>query len=393
MVLPTAKPRIVRVFVGLSCVVCAAASVAADLPDTKGLFAIGDHARRESALVAALLPLDAKATQSWVKAIDEAPACAARAEDRLVAVERWAQLDPTAAEHYVSAFQSTLRSQVALEAALLRGWTRADPDAAWNWSQQQPAQNELDLQRVVIEAMAETTPDKGFERLQTEVTHASANSLQSGPTSERAFGFFRALIELGDYETGRRLIEKFPTGELCNQMLFFFADRTAGFALADTAAWARSRKGDDVFYPLAAVAAQECRHDAEAGLTWTLATEDDTLRAKLVRVAAGEIVSHDPTLARAEHILDRLKTSVDRQGAYGAFAATEDLVHAAPAKVLEWAAQIEDETDRRQSLIHGYGAWFEFDRPAAEAHLQNAKISAADRASVKNYLLGGEKTP
>jgi hypothetical protein len=359
------------------------------------LFAIGPRTERQALLVDELRSADAKICISWLEKIDAAPACPARAEDRLVALEFWAQHDPEAALNYADAHDAPAQTWVALREAAIRGWTRRDPKAAWDWSLRQPVQSDSDWPRVVLETTAETAPDLGIGYVLEEARHNPDPNGVDQTLSERVLGFFRKLIDIGDFNACQQLVERYPRGEFRNQVLFFVADRMSGFALEETAAWAKKRQGDDRLYPMAAAALQWARRDADAALVWALDNSDTPLRAKLIRAVAAESVSHDASLAKAEHILSQLKAPTDREGAYGAFAGSEELVHLDPVKMTNWAAEISDPDDRRRCLIHAYAIWSDFDSAKARAHLRapETKLTDGDRAAVQNYLAPSSPQP
>ena len=354
---------------------------------TAPLFAPGDQTQRLATLTHELAGIDANTMAQWIARIDRSPPCAARDDDRSLVVEFWAAADAKTALAYVESFDTTVRQKLALKASLVRGWTRANPDAAIAWSEKQPLRSELDLTEVAMETLAEINPDQGMRWLR-QFAGRPAGDEQDSVYSERAFSFFKKLIDLGDYETCRRAVEDYPTGEVRNQLLFFVADRMAAFVPTDTARWAASRIGQaDALYPLAAVVAQKSRRNVVEALNWVLALEDTQLRAKLVRIAAGEAIDREPTLPVVEKILSRLKTPAERDAAYAAFASSEELVRLAPRQIMDWAMAIASDEERRAAIVSGYSLWYGFAAEEAMRHLRGARqLSAADRAAVENYL-------
>jgi hypothetical protein len=352
------------------------------------VWAIADPPSRQAVLVGELAGADARRCAEWVAAIDRAPPCAARYDDRLVVVERWAELDPGAAQAYVDGVKAGTHHRQALAEALARGWTRHTPEAAWAWAKVQPA--ELELPKVVLATVAETAPERGLQWLRATATKAGA--ADDNAETERAFAFFGRLVELGDYATARRLLDAFPPGETKNQLLFNLAQRMAVYARDDTTRWARTRLGQpDALYALAATGIQWSRDDFAGAFAWVREVGDLALRVQLVRAVAGDVIERTPTMAVAEKILAQLPTPTEREAAYNAFALTADLVRVAPPQIMDWAAQIKAPNERHLALIRGYAAWAGFAPAAARAHLQAATaISPEDKAAVEKFLAGAD---
>jgi hypothetical protein len=354
------------------------------------IFALPDKSRRMAALAPELANADAKGCKQWLERIDALPRCAARDDDRLAAVEFWAASEPKAAIAYVESFDTNVRRKLELKEAAARGWARSDPAAALAWSEQQPFRHELDLARTVYETLSETAPEKGMQWL-CRAAKAGPNAATPGEDSfhsEQVFSFFRRLTEIGDYSACRRLVEDYPAGEMKNQLLFFAADQMSSFSPAETGTWAKARSGQpDAFYPLAAVTAFQARKDIAASLDWLMTIKDHALRAKLVRVAAGEAADRAPSLALMEKILAGLKVASDRHAAYAAFAASQDLVRLAPRKIMDGVSEIEPGLERRAALVRGYAHWHESDAESALRHLRaSPNITSSERSAVENYL-------
>jgi hypothetical protein len=361
--------------------------LAADLP---ALFSIADGPTRAAELTRELLPAAPELRAEWVRRIDAAPACAARDEDRLQAVEWWAMADPHVARSYVERATGSAAQRTALLDAFVRGWARVAPADAWAWSKQQPPNESADFPRTVLQVLAETDPAGGLRRLQEETRERGADHGPGSAHEERTIAFFRALIDLGDYAAVRSLVEDYPAGEVRNQVLYFAGDRMSAYAWDETARWARSRASlPDAYYALVAVAVQRVDRDPSAALDWAKREEELGLRARLIRAVAGEIVTRDGTLAAADRVLARLTLPRERQAAHAAFAATAALVHAAPERILDAAWTIEVDEDRRVALLRGYANWVEFARADALKHLEKSgRDHPDDVAAVKTFLAG-----
>lgn len=381
-----ASPRVVLFFVFAAFLDAPITAPAAEAPPE--IFSVADRSRRLALLYRTLAAAGPTGGPQWIARIDRSPACAARDDDRRLAVEFWAQSDPSAALAYVASYPTTPHDRLVLQEAVARGWTRAAPDAALHWSEEQPFAGDVDLTKAVLETLAETAPPLGMHSLRQAFSTPGADRAGDSRHSEQAFAFLRRLIDLGDYAECRRLVEDFPAGETKNQLLYFVADRMAEFAPTGTAEWARSRSARaDAFYPLAAIAAGKAAQDIATALDWVLATEDATLRAKLVRVAAGTAVDHQPSLSLVEKILARLPAAPERHAAYAAFAASEDLVRLSPRQIVDWAAEIATNDERRLALVQAYAHWHDFDAENATRHLAATdRLRPADRAAVETFL-------
>lgn len=344
------------------------------------------RADRLASLVGELLPADRAATERLVRGIAAQPPRSARHEDLQLAIEFWAMHDPKAALQYAESQTLTTPSKHGLLEAIARGWTRMAPHDAWTWAVGHSTRDTLDLPRHVLVAAAETAPEQGLAFLQTKATTQPPRN--EFDYNEHAFAFFYRLVDLGDYETARRLIDEMPAEDLRAQLLYFCSARMARFALEETAMWSLSRREKpDAFYAQAAVAIQKCQLDPDHAFAWVLAVEDDAVRPKLVGSIAADWIEREPKLETARRILAMLEAEPERQAAYTAFAQTPDLVQASPVPVMDWAWKIEAMEARRMSLIRGYSAWHALDGAAARAHLEKAgQVRPNEQRVVTRFL-------
>lgn len=362
----------------------AAAGTAAEL------FGRVDPGERLPQLSRVLASADSPEHAAWIRRIDAAPACAARDEDRVLAVESWARVDPAAARAYVERFRAGPVRTQSVRQALVRGWTRADADAAWTWSREQPVTDGIDLAQSALTAVAENDVPRGMTWLRRD-RDASADRTPTSPHAERVFVFFRALMELGDYASCRREAGNYPPGEVREQLVFFLADRMSEYRWPETAAWAKERPpGDERYAALVAVALRRVAQNWQEALEWAREGEEPALRVRLARAVAGETIARDPTFVMADRILAAIAAPAERHGAYAAFAGTAALVAADPKRVLAWAWEIADRESRIMALIRGYAQWRELSPDAAQTHLATAgEKRVEDRKTIEAYFAGG----
>ena len=312
------------------------------------------------------IPQAAALAESW-------PESAPKDELLSALLEYWGEMDGTAALTY--AFQKTaLRQRETAVLAVLAGWARGDPEAAWRWARSNSSQN-VNLGAAVFHELALASVEQAWRK---------AEELPEGALKTEAMAdLCLYLFRQNGIQEAEKKIQEMPagparTGSLARLAAYrghYQPEATAGWL----AGWPPGAEQTEAAQNLTNVWAAR---EPQAALDWAAALPTGETRRQCLETGILHFLELRGTAAAAEW-LNQLPPHPDFDHAVKqiAYRSMED----DPAAAMTWAVSIMDPAEQSEAVAVVGSQWLERDQPAARQFLlTHSELPLQAR----QYLLG-----
>ena len=284
-----------------------------------------------------------------------------REEAFLVFLQRWAELDARSSLAYVLSDRSDWDRESAV-GAILAGWSRQDPRAAWHWVEERSASPELRQERhaLILKDLAQRNPTLATElALSIPTERFRAEALRVVATEE---------LKRQPPEAALARFEELEDGYTRIHTLAHITGIWARYEPGEAIAWAEEHPNPD----LRALAYREIarswgQYNPASTAEWVQRLPEGRVRAVALEETISAWIAGDGLVPAAQW-LNQLDPHPDFDPAVQS--ATFAMMESDPAIALTWAHSITDPSESDFTVLVVAQYWMEIDPTTAIQHIQ-----------------------
>lgn len=286
-------------------------------------------------------------------------------ERRQTLLAEWAARDPQGAIEFIRT-QLAGETQARAMAAAISIWGKQDPAGAWGWLQKEmpTATHHFDN---LLEVFGRNSPETAA-RYAAEFAAANPSA-----ALEVHLAALLGVTHQGDFSTARALVDGNPalSPEVRGNLFNFIAGQWARFTPEEAAAWVLSLPGGPQ-RDQALLGLGESWSDVDPMRATVFAANlpPGEARTLAMRQGISKWVEADAEAARAWVL--KAEWSNDFDQAVESIATHHAMLDREPARAVQWAATIFNDTLRANSLRTAISAWYPMDPIAATEYLKSS---------------------